>query len=162
MVARAVWCQTRAGTLAGMKGLWTPSWIVRHALALVLVIGFLGLGWWQFSRATEGNTLSWGYTFEWPVFAAFVVFIWIREIQQERRAADEPPRPEPAAETQPAEAQPGAPVQIRRPVRVPVTAATPDGEDDPEVAAYNDYLGWLAAHPGARPSDYPGHRSKTP
>jgi DNA-binding transcriptional regulator of glucitol operon len=138
--------------------LWTPAWIARHVLALVLVVGFLGLGWWQFSRATEGNTLSWGYTFEWPVFAAFVVFLWVREIQQERRgdkAEQQPPG-------EPDESEPGAPVQIGRPVRVPVTAAPPADEDDPEVAAYNDYLAWLAAHPGARPSDYPGHRSKTP
>jgi hypothetical protein len=39
-------------------------------------------------------------------------------------------------------------------VRVPVAAAR--SEDDPELTAYNDYLSWLAAHPGARPSDYPG------
>ena len=29
---------------------------------------------------------------------------------------------------------------------------------DPELDAYNDYLAWLAAHPAARPGDYPGHR----
>ncbi|MEK8109559.1 hypothetical protein NKG94_43705 [Micromonospora sp. M12] len=27
---------------------------------VVLVVGFLGLGWWQVSRATAGNSLSWG------------------------------------------------------------------------------------------------------
>lgn len=144
-----------------MKGLWTPAWIARHVLALVLVTGFLGLGWWQFSRASEGNTLSWGYTVEWPVFAAFVVFLWVREIQQERRAGQQPPA-EPAEPHEGDVPEPGAPVRIRRPVRVPSAAAPPADADDPEVAAYNDYLGWLAAHPGARPSDYPGHRSKTP
>jgi len=142
-----------------MKGLWTPAWIARHVLALVLVAGFLALGWWQFSRATGGNSLSWGYTFEWPVFAAFVVFIWFREVQQARRAAR---APEPAAE-RPAE-QPvprqDAPLTVRRPVRVPVASQAP-ADDDPELAAYNDYLSWLAAHPGARPSDYPGRRTST-
>jgi len=139
----------------GMKGLWTPAWIARHVLALVLVFGFLALGWWQFSRATGGNTLSWGYTFEWPVFAAFVIFLWVREIQQERRR-DAP------QEKKPVEPKAAAgPVTVRRPVRVPVTAPAPSAEDDPELAAYNDYLGWLAAHPGARPSDYPGQRSRT-
>ena len=141
-----------------MKGLWTPAWIARHVLALVLIAGFLGLGWWQFSRATGGNTLSWGYTFEWPVFAAFVGFIWFREVQQERRGtrAAEPERPAPAQQSGPGPE--GVPVAVRRPIRVPVVGAAP-AEDDPELAAYNDYLSWLAAHPGARPSDYPGRRS---
>jgi DNA-binding transcriptional regulator of glucitol operon len=136
-----------------MKGLWTPAWIARHVLALVLVAAFLGLGWWQFSRATDGNTLSWGYTFEWPVFAAFVVFIWFREVQQERRASRAAPEEEPG-EPEQATVQKDGPVTVRRPVRVPVAAAAP-ADDDPELVAYNDYLSWLAAHPGARPGDYP-------
>jgi DNA-binding transcriptional regulator of glucitol operon len=144
-----------------MKGLWTPAWIARHVLALVLVVAFLALGWWQFSRATGGNALSWGYTFEWPVFAAFVVFLWCREVQQERRSrratgsGDKPADP-----PGPAQQRPGDPVTVRRPVRVPVAPATP-AEDDPALVAYNDYLSWLAAHPGARPSDYPGQRTST-
>jgi DNA-binding transcriptional regulator of glucitol operon len=135
-----------------MKGLWTPAWIARHLLAIVLVCGFLALGWWQFSRATGGNALSWGYTFEWPVFAGFVVFLWVREIQHERRKRGAPAAP--PAETR--ERLPGAPVTVGRPVRVPTRAAAPATDDDPELAAYNDYLSWLAAHPEARPGDYPG------
>ena len=136
-----------------MKGLWTPAWIARHLLALVLVVAFLGLGWWQFSRASGGNTLSWGYTFEWPVFAGFVAFLWFREVQLARR------RP-PAARQAPSapaagEAVNGGPVTVGRPVRVAVQAAPV--ADDPELDAYNDYLAWLKAHPGARPGDYPGH-----
>jgi hypothetical protein len=141
-----------------MKGLWTPAWIARHVLALVLVAGFLGLGWWQFSRATGGNTLSWGYTFEWPVFAAFVVLIWVREVQLARRGG-RPMPPDTAAEvSDPDPPIPGgtpAPVRVGRPIRVPAPAAT-RSEDDPELAAYNAYLAWLTAHPRARPIDYPG------
>jgi DNA-binding transcriptional regulator of glucitol operon len=144
-----------------MKGLWTPAWIARHILALVLVAGFLALGWWQYSRATGGNSLSWGYTFQWPVFAGFVGFLWFREVQQERRAARGPQPESPPAEEapQPVPRQ-DAPVTVRRPVRVPVATTAP-ADDDPELAAYNDYLSWLAAHPGARPSDYPGRRTST-
>lgn len=129
-----------------MRGLWSPAWIARHLVAIALVLGFLALGWWQYSRATGGNTLSWGYTFEWPLFAAFVVFLWVREIQHERR---------PPAKTQ--TRLPGSPVTVGRPVRVTSEKDTknPD-DDDPELAAYNDYLAWLAAHPNARPGDYPG------
>jgi DNA-binding transcriptional regulator of glucitol operon len=132
-----------------MKGLFTPSWIARHVLTVVLVLAFLTLGWWQFTRASGGNALSWGYTFEWPVFAGFVVFLWWREVQHERRGPAVG-RPEPE---QPAAGE----VTVRRPVRVPVAAAP--AEDDPALTAYNDYLSWLTAHPGAGPNDYPGKTS---
>ncbi|WIM97560.1 hypothetical protein ACTOB_001091 [Actinoplanes oblitus] len=139
-----------------MKGLWTPAWIARHLLALVLTAGCLGLGWWQFSRATGGNSLSWGYMFEWPVFAGFVVFIWIREIQLHRRKLGSAGEPADESAAAPApERDPDAPVALGRPVRVAVRAAEP-GAADPELDAYNDYLAWLAEHPGARPADYPG------
>ena len=132
-----------------MKGLWTPAWIARHVLALALIAGCLALGWWQFSRATGGNALSWGYTFEWPVFAAFFAFLWWREVQLVRRGK---PAVTPPVERDPTAVVPG------RPVRVAVPAAP--AADDPDLAAYNDYLAWLAAHPGARPVDYPGHLEK--
>ena len=135
-----------------MKGLWTPAWIARHVLALLVVVGCLGLGWWQFSRASGGNSLSWGYTFEWPVFAGFFAFLWWREVQLTRNPPSaEKPEEEP-------ERLPGSPVSVGRPVRVPVRGSAAD--DDPELSAYNDYLSWLAEHPGARPVDYPGHSTK--
>jgi hypothetical protein len=155
-----------------MKGLWTPAWIARHVTALVLVCGFLALGWWQYGRATGGNTLSWAYVLEWPVFAGFVAFLWIREVQLERSGAaaregqpdsagtsdhTEPHGPGGLAPERPAR-RPGEPVTVGRPIRVPVRPATP-APDDPALAAYNDYLAWLAAHPDARPGDYPGQGS---
>jgi hypothetical protein len=145
--------QTHAGTLDDMRtrGLWTPAWIARHVLALLLIAGCLGLGWWQFRRAAGGNALSWGYTFEWPVFAGFFAFLWFREVQLARRGG----RPGAAEAPQPAVRRPGETVTVGRPVRVAVPTAP--AEDDPETAAYNDYLAWLAAHPAARPMDYPGY-----
>ena len=144
-----------------MKGLWTPAWIARHVLAIVLTAGCLGLGWWQYSRALEGNSISWGYMFEWPVFAAFVIFLWFREVQLHRKRSGphEPAGPqEPAAQAEqprPEEKDlPGKPVTVGRPVRVAVRSEK--DADDPELVAYNDYLAWLNANPGARPSDYPG------
>ena len=136
-----------------MKGLWSPAWIARHVTALILVCGFLALGWWQLGRATGGNTLSWAYTLEWPVFAGFVVFLWFREVQHERAGTTTTPPPVPEAPERPAR-RPGDPVTVGRPIRVPVPPAS--DEDDPALAAYNDYLAWLAAHPDARPADYPG------
>ncbi len=140
-----------------MKGLWTPAWIARHAVALVLVVGFVGLGWWQYTRAADGNALSWGYMFQWPVLAVFVAFLWWREVRLERRGPQQQP-PAPAADR---ERRPGAPVTVGRPVRAPARPAATAGDDDPELAAYNDYLSWLAAHPEARPGDYPGQQTRT-
>jgi DNA-binding transcriptional regulator of glucitol operon len=128
-----------------MKGLWTPAWIARHVAAVVLIVAFLCLGWWQYSRATSGNTLSWGYTVQWPVFAGFVGFLWWREVQLARKGVPEKPERDEA-------------MAVGRPVRVPSRPAVRVDDDDPELAAYNDYLAWLAAHPGARPSDYPRNR----
>ena len=130
-----------------MRRLLTPAWLARHGLAATLVGGFLALGWWQLSRATGGNGLSWAYAVEWPVFAGFVVFLWWREV---RRALGpgQPSRPGP-------EAPPPA-AGIRRPVVPARRTEEPAGYGDSELAAYNDYLAWLNAHPGARPGDYPG------
>ncbi len=143
-----------------MRRLWTPAWLVRHLVMVVLVTGFLALGWWQISRAAAGNTLSWAYAFEWPLFAGFVVFIWFREIQQElraQRADGQPPgttAPAAPAQESPQTSDATSRVTVRRPVRT-VRAAAPV-DDDPDLVAYNRYLAWLNANPGARPGDYPG------
>ncbi|MFF3855223.1 hypothetical protein [Micromonospora sp. NPDC002575] len=141
-----------------MMRLWTPAWIARHVAMVVLVVGFLGLGWWQITRAAEGNALSWGYAVEWPIFAAFVLFVWWRELRHTLRSVpgDEPAGP--ATADRVAAATPSAtPAGVRRPVRVSRAPAAPDdGADDADLAAYNRYLAWLNANPGARPGDYPG------
>lgn len=131
-----------------MRRLLTPGWLAWHALMVVAVAAMLALGAWQFSRATAGNTLSWGYTLQWPVFAGFTVFIWAREVRRVLRGEADPP---------PTAADPGVrdPVVTRSGASGPAESAY-DDSDDPELAAYNRYLAWLAAHPGARPVDYPG------
>ncbi|SDX91209.1 DNA-binding transcriptional regulator of glucitol operon [Micromonospora pattaloongensis] len=130
-----------------MKRLLTPAWIVRHVVAVVLVVAFLLLGWWQISRAAGGNTLSWAYAVEWPVFAGFVVFVWLRELRHTLAG-----EPSPAAEP-----DPPTEAGYRRPVRSNrVPAPVPDNGGDAELTEYNRYLAWLNENPGARPGDYPG------
>ncbi|GAA1865472.1 hypothetical protein GCM10009687_36100 [Asanoa iriomotensis] len=146
--------------------------IAKHVLAIALIGGFLALGWWQISRASAGNTLSWAYAIEWPVFAGFVVFIWYREIKEALRpaeaagaaAAAAAAAPEPApTPVRPPVLGTKAPKMgsgFRRPVLVPrraaVATATP--APDPTLDEYNDYLAWLNANPGAKASQYPGRR----
>jgi hypothetical protein len=133
-----------------MRRLLTPAWLLRHALAAAVVSAFLALGWWQVSRAASGNALSWAYAIEWPVFAAFVAFIWVREVRHALRSGAARPHPDPAPPVD--AAAPG----IRRPVLRQRAKPAYDEAGDADLAAYNRYLAWLNANPGARPSDYPG------
>ena len=102
-----------------------------HVTAAVVVPGCLAVSWWQVTRALGGNTLSWAYVFEWPVFAGYGVFMWWR-LTHERplcssrrtvaaKAAEGRPAPEPASMEEGTE-----------------------GEDE-ELASYNRYLAALNA-----------------
>jgi hypothetical protein len=134
---------------------FTPGWLARHVLMVVLVTAFLALGWWQLDRARGGNTLSIGYAFEWPLFAAFVVFVWVKEIRAELRKESGGEWPAPAAPVPAPGGLAGQPGYL--PFQpTPVTGRARAGADDgdPDLMAYNRYLEWLAANPGRRPSEY--------
>ena len=103
-----------------------------HALAIVLVTVFLGFGWWQLQRAADGNMRSWGYTFEWPLFAVFVLVMWIKMIYDELHADKD------EADTREAASSAGSPAAV-------AIQDAQNGEDDPELAAYNRYLARLNA-----------------
>jgi hypothetical protein len=122
--------------------LFRPKWLGWHALMVLVVLGMLALGDWQFRRAESGNSLSWAYTFEWPIFAVFVIVFWAKTIKDEFR----PPATAegldsvalPAGRGGVAAAGPGAgPGELG--------AADAPGEDDDELAAYNAYLARLTA-----------------
>lgn len=104
----------------------------RKALALtlttaVLVPAFLALGWWQLERAMSGNGLSWAYTFEWPLFAGYLVYLWWSLRHEDDDALS-------------AEGDDG-----RAPGSMPPGAGGDSGEaaEDEELAAYNRYLAAL-------------------
>jgi hypothetical protein len=87
------------------------------------VPGFLALGWWQLTRALSGNSLSWAYTFEWPLFAGYLLWVWRRILREERASG-------PGAAAGAADAD------------EPVDGAPAEDEDE-ELAAYNRYLAAL-------------------
>jgi DNA-binding transcriptional regulator of glucitol operon len=129
----------------------TPWWLVRHLLLVVLVTAFLWLGWWQVGRARGGNTLSFGYALEWPLFAVFVVFVWVREVRDELHRDRPAPPPPPATGVPPELAAQDGYV----PFHAPTIERAPGADDaDPELVAYNRYLEWLAANPDRRPTEY--------
>ncbi len=61
----------------------TPRWLAWHVLVILSVLAMLWLGRWQLHRAESGNSLSWAYTFEWPLFAIFAVYFWVKTIRDE-------------------------------------------------------------------------------
>lgn len=129
-----------------MRAFLTPAWLLRHAVLVVAVAVCVALGWWQFDRALAGNTLSYAYAVEWPVFALFAVGVWIREIRLARRG-DPPDQPAAPAPVDPFLTSVPSP---QRGGAATAGSATGDGE----LSAYNEYLAWLAEDPSRRPADY--------
>lgn len=110
-----------------MRRFLTRQWIWLHVAVLVTVPMFLALGWWQVDRAGAGNARSYGYAIEWPTFAILVVFLYVRAMRMElRRTEVEMSLPALVDQAAFSGAGPTQPVV--------------DEEDDPELAAYNDYL----------------------
>ena len=66
----------------------------------------------EISRALSGNTLSWAYVVEWPVFATYAIYLWRRLLKDERA---------------PPEQHDDTPNETNEP-------------DDPALGAYNAYL----------------------
>jgi hypothetical protein len=116
--------------------LYTPTWLGWHLLVVASVVGMLWLGDWQLRRAEAGNALSWAYTFEWPLFAVFAVFFWIKTIRDEAHPADAEEAAPPADVSLPARAQ--------RAAAVAGEEAEPGEPEDPDLVAYNAYLARLS------------------
>jgi hypothetical protein len=132
--------------------------VLVHIAVVVLVLAFLRLGWWQVTRAADGNLLSYGYALQWPAFAVFVVFVWIKEMRLTLGRA-----PGPGADPARTEERSDEGAERRGKVGPPgpraraSEASADDGDDgDDQLAQYNRYLAWLNAHPEASPRDYPG------
>ncbi|NNN20685.1 MAG: hypothetical protein HKL80_01610 [Acidimicrobiales bacterium] len=101
-----------------------------HLTVILLVPTFMALGWWQLNRALSGNTLSWAYTFEWPIFAGYAIFLWWHIVHDDPTIY-EPKNFEPEENQTP---------------NKPSEDSDQDEEMDPELVAYNEYLAELAVN----------------
>jgi hypothetical protein len=114
-----------------------------HVAAAIVVPGCLALTWWQATRAAGGNTLSWAYTFEWPLFAGYAVYMWWKLVDD----------PVPGDATTPAAGRPAASGDGDERAeddraeddRAEDDRAEDDRAEDDELAAYNRYLAELNA-----------------
>jgi hypothetical protein len=117
------------------KKVWLSRRAIKlHVVILIVVPAFIALCLWQISRALGGNTLSWAYVFEWPLFACYAVYMWWRFVHE---AAEDAPPATAGADPGGANASAAAP-------QAPPEETAQEKEEDKEMAAYNDYLAQLA------------------
>ncbi|MGO9855775.1 MAG: hypothetical protein ACLPYY_12115 [Acidimicrobiales bacterium] len=128
----------------------SPRALRLHAVILIVVPTFLALCYWQITRALGGNSLSWAYVFEWPIFAGYAVYMWWRFVHE---AAEGTP---PTVST---DGQTTATATTTTTATTTGTRAAPTGVGETgthsaqapeeervaaELAAYNEYLAQLA------------------
>ena len=108
------------------------------AFRLHLTLG-IGLGVcaaafvFEVSRALGGNTLSWAYVFEWPIFAAFAVYMWWNLLHGQDGSR------QPAAPVRAGDRSEGT--DVGTPAGTPADAPA----DDADLRAWQDYLRALEA-----------------
>ena len=123
--------------------MFRPKWLGWHALVVLAILGMLALGDWQFHRAESGNSLSWAYTFEWPIFAGFAIVFWAKTIKDEFR----PPAQAEGLDrvALPAGRDGAAAAGLATVTGEAGGTVVPENEDDEELAAYNAYLARLTS-----------------
>jgi hypothetical protein len=125
---------TAAGRRAASEIWLSPRALKLHAVVLVVVPAFMALCVWQVQRALDGNELSWAYVFEWPLFAGYAVYMWWRLVHE---------RPAPTSVATPTGAD--GPEARAGMAHAHVDDDVDGGRnEDPELAAYNEYLAQLA------------------
>lgn len=108
--------------------------VVHVALAAWLTMCVLA-AWWQVGRAFGGNSLSFLYAIEWPCFAVLGFFGWWALLHVEKPTEDEEAARREYEDRMRAEALAAREV------------AADHGEEDPQLAAYNDHLAQLSTSP---------------
>jgi hypothetical protein len=93
--------------------------------------------WWQITRASDGNGLSYLYAIEWPIFAVLGVYFWWMLIHTDYDAVGLRGMRNRAKEATP------SPTTVSE--HMTGRTAPPAGQDDPELAAYNARLSALSA-----------------
>ncbi|APB01172.1 transcriptional regulator [Nocardia seriolae] len=126
----------------------------RPALIIFVIVAFLaclGLGYWQWTRFESGGGTyqNLGYALQWPLFAGFVVWAYVRFVRLENEAGTDESAPSPeVAESAPTAARPRRPKSAApREIPAGLLPERPRAvrDQDPELAEYNRYLAELHA-----------------
>lgn len=140
---------------------FTGRCIRMHMTLLVLLPAFGVLTWWQLNRAESGNTLSWAYTFEWPLFAGYACYMWwhlIHDTPESRQLRTESGEIVAGGESGAVEAPVGwalgkprhAEPVVTEPFADAAEAGVDDDTEDEALAAYNRYLAELNVSGGQK------------
>jgi hypothetical protein len=120
-----------------VKSRWfSPRALALHLALVVWVAGCGAAAYWQVGRAAQGNTLSFMYSVEWPVFGILGIFGWwallhVEEISESQRRARQEYEEKMRAEAQ-------------------IARQLDDQPEDPTLAAYNDHLAAMGRQPKKR------------
>lgn len=114
----------------------SPRSLGLHILLVVWIAMCAVAAWWQVGRAIQGNSLSFLYAIEWPVFAVLGVLGWFALLNMERVSDEEIAERRAYEERMRAEARAAREVQA--------------GGEDPNLAAYNEHLAELSTQPKKR------------
>jgi hypothetical protein len=130
---------------------------VAHGALAVWLPGCTVATWWQIGIAESGDSLGWVYSVMWPSFALFgIVFWWFlvhddpdtlgrRGLRAGGNGGGDPADSDAASE---------------RAARAEALARAES--EDPELAAYNDYLAALARQDRTSTTSRAGRRRTTP
>jgi DNA-binding transcriptional regulator of glucitol operon len=109
---------------------WGPRALMLDVTLVIWLAMCASAAWWQVGRAVQGNSLSFMYAMEWPVFGVLGVVGWYAMINMETVTASKEADRRDFEERMRADA-------------LAARAASPH-EEDPVLAAYNDHLASLA------------------
>lgn len=119
-------------------------------VTVVFVPGCIVAAWWQATRAMSGNTLSYLYSVEWPIFAILGVYFWWVLIHTDYESVGAKAQAKAQANASKTHvghkqetSQLGGSEAIASTREMEFDARTLD-ELDPELAAYNERLAALA------------------
>jgi hypothetical protein len=152
------------------RRVWTtPRALVAHAALVVWVPGCAVACWWQVTVALSGDSLGWVYAVMWPCFALFGTIFWWHFVHDDpdtvgrrglRRLQQATTSGEARSDGRDVDARA---IDARDIDARDIGAHEPDvgptaleraEVDDPELAAYNDYLAALARE--GRPGTWRG------
>jgi hypothetical protein len=135
----------RAGATGGGRLHGGPAVRLHLTLAagLALCIGAFAF---EVGRALGGNTLSWAYVFEWPIFAVFAVYMWWNLLHDTDEGRSRRRSARPAGGVIPADdTVDGAGVSPPSAGGGGVAARASDDADDADLAAWQAYLRTMEA-----------------
>jgi hypothetical protein len=140
------------GNIAQVRERWLSRRALSlHLAALLFVPGCFLAAWWQITRASDGNGLSYLYSVEWPIFAILGGYFWWMLIHTDydevglrgMRKHSEAAAATAAATATTISAAATQPAAVAQPTTTPEADLVDD--DDPELAAYNARLAALSS-----------------